>query len=218
MAGHLARHRLARLFLDTASECACHGWWRAMGRPSGPDLPRSELRRTGRRRPASRDRPARTCQPSLAGYEALAPQLATREPGLPQDLRARLGRDRLSKPLFCTDRLCRHIEGAYREMHVIFARGDAPRPFARRPDALILSIVKTAYSPDWARIGWEGNMSPRSSFAGRIRKITGAAIFYTVLRNCDDYRWFKLPYIHLPGLRCVVRCRWNNKNPCRPGR
>jgi predicted O-linked N-acetylglucosamine transferase (SPINDLY family) len=65
----------------------------------------------------------------LADYEALALRLAT-ERGLLHSLRLMLGRNRLTHPLFDTDRSCRHLEMAYATMWDIYQRGDPPRSFA----------------------------------------------------------------------------------------
>jgi len=65
----------------------------------------------------------------LAAYEALAVRLA-REPGLLRGLKDRLARNRVTHPLFDTDRFRRHIESAYRQMWEIAERGEAPRHFA----------------------------------------------------------------------------------------
>lgn len=65
----------------------------------------------------------------LAAYEALALRLAS-DPELRSSLRARLVRNRLTHPLFNTDRFRRHIEAAYETMLEIHRRGEAPRAFS----------------------------------------------------------------------------------------
>jgi predicted O-linked N-acetylglucosamine transferase (SPINDLY family) len=71
---------------------------------------------------------------SIADYEALARELAT-NPELMASLRARLARNRLTYPLFDTDRCRRHIEAAYQTMWERSRRGDAPVAFRVDPIA-----------------------------------------------------------------------------------
>jgi protein O-GlcNAc transferase len=66
---------------------------------------------------------------SLADYESLALTLA-RDPGALASLREKLARNRVTAPLFDTDRTRRNIEAAYRRMWEIAARGGPPAPFA----------------------------------------------------------------------------------------
>ena len=136
MDDHLARHRLADLFLDTlpynAHATACDALWSGVpvltcaggafaGRVAGsllhtmrmPELVADDLRQ----------------------YEALALKLASDEKLL-HDLREKLLRNRLTTPLFDTARFCRHIESAYREMWNIWQSGQQPRAIAvQRTDA-----------------------------------------------------------------------------------
>jgi predicted O-linked N-acetylglucosamine transferase (SPINDLY family) len=127
---HLARHRLADLFLDTLPYNA---------HTTGSDALWSGL-------------PVLTCQgtafaarvaatllyaigleelvtPNLEVYEALALRLAT-QPALLGDIRRKLEQNRQTQPLFDTGRFCRHIEAAYVGMWQIWQRGEAPRSFA----------------------------------------------------------------------------------------
>ena len=69
---------------------------------------------------------------SLEQYEALALRLAT-EPPLLGGLREKLRQNRLTYPLFDTDRFRRHIEAAYTTMWQRHQRGEAPRAFAVEP-------------------------------------------------------------------------------------
>ena len=66
---------------------------------------------------------------TLAEYEALAVRLAS-EPALLGGYRKRLAANRLTAPLFDTDRFRRHIETAYQTMWEIALRGEQPRAFA----------------------------------------------------------------------------------------
>src|SRR5262249_18714676 len=65
-------------------------------------------------------------------YEALALKLAT-DPSLLQSIRRKLEQNRLSHPLFDTNRFCRHIEAAYHTMWQIWQRGESPRSFGVTP-------------------------------------------------------------------------------------
>jgi len=66
---------------------------------------------------------------SLTEYEALALRLMT-EPGLLAGLRARLGHQRHTAPLFNTDRFRRHFEAALETMWHQHQRGEAPAGFS----------------------------------------------------------------------------------------
>jgi predicted O-linked N-acetylglucosamine transferase (SPINDLY family) len=111
---HLARHRLADLFLDTlpynAHTTASDALWTGLpvvtcvgntlvGRVAG-----SLLRAIGL---------PELVTDSLDEYEALAPRLA-RDGDLLASLRARLARNKWTHPLFDTERFARNIEAAYR--------------------------------------------------------------------------------------------------------
>jgi predicted O-linked N-acetylglucosamine transferase (SPINDLY family) len=66
---------------------------------------------------------------SLDEYETLSLQLAT-DSSLLQSTRRKLERNRLSYPLFDTDRFRRHIEAAYLTAWEISQRGERPRSFS----------------------------------------------------------------------------------------
>ena len=66
---------------------------------------------------------------SPADYEELAVTLAT-EPSRLTDIKARLGANRLSYPLFDTRRFTRNMEIAYRQMWDIYESGRPPEHFA----------------------------------------------------------------------------------------
>ena len=68
----------------------------------------------------------------LGAYERLALRLAS-EPALLGELRQRLQQNRMSQPLFDTDRYRRHLESAYTTMWERWQRGDAPASFAVVP-------------------------------------------------------------------------------------
>jgi protein O-GlcNAc transferase len=130
LAEHLARHRLADLFLDTlpytAHTSASDALWMGLplvtcaGQSFAARVAGSLLRAVGLSELVVGD---------LDAYEALALEL-TRDPARLGEIRRNLAQARDAAPLFDTDRLCRQIESAYREMWRIRARGDAPHPFA----------------------------------------------------------------------------------------
>src|SRR5712671_7057364 len=127
---HLARGRLADLFLDTlpvnAHTTASDALW--MGVPVltclGPTfagrVAASLLSAVGLEEMITR---------SLADYEALALKLAT-NPARMASVRAKLARNRDTYPLFDTPRFARHIEAAYKTMRERHQSGLAPDSFA----------------------------------------------------------------------------------------
>src|SRR5262249_52659136 len=123
---HLARHRLAGLFLDTLP---CNGGGAASdalrtGLPVVPRIgPTLAGRACGRLRPAARLRDRVTG--SLAEYETLARKLAT-EPLLLQEYTARLAAQRDTCPLFDIDQFRRHLEAAYATMRGRYLSGEPP--------------------------------------------------------------------------------------------
>jgi len=130
LAEHLARHRLADLFLDTlpynAHTTASDALWAGLpvltcagdtfaGRVAGSLLQAvglSELVIT-----------------SLPEYEALALRLA-RDAELLARLRARLAQNRATHPLFDTERYTRNLEAAYWRMGEISTAGQPPTAFS----------------------------------------------------------------------------------------
>jgi protein O-GlcNAc transferase len=123
---HLARHRLADLFLDTlpinAGTTASDALW--AGLPvltcwSG-QIASSLLHAVGLSDMVTNN---------LQDYEALALRLA----GDPSHLRAirwKLEQNRKSYPLFDTKRFRDHIEAAYMQMWELWQRGESPRTFS----------------------------------------------------------------------------------------
>lgn len=128
-AEHLARQRLADLFLDTlpcnAHTTASDALWAGLpvltcaGETFAGRVAASLLEAIGL---------AELVTHSLADYEALAVKLGA-ERGLLDEVRKRLERNRLEKPLFDTDRHRRHLEAAYETMWEMHLRGEAPRAF-----------------------------------------------------------------------------------------
>jgi predicted O-linked N-acetylglucosamine transferase (SPINDLY family) len=128
---HLARHRLADLFLDTlpfgAHTTAKDALWAGLpvltcrGATFAGRLATSQLHAIGLADDLITE--------SLEDYEAAALRLAQN----PDELRAvrdRLAANRLTHPLFDTARLCRHFEAAYIGMWERHRRGEPPQGFA----------------------------------------------------------------------------------------
>jgi predicted O-linked N-acetylglucosamine transferase (SPINDLY family) len=130
MADHLARHRLADLFLDTlpynAHTTASDALWAGLpvltcrggsfaGRVSASLLHAAGL--------------DALVAPDLASYEALALRL-TREPAQLAAVRARLADNRSTAPLFDMARYVRTLEAAYRRMWEIRVAGGPPESFS----------------------------------------------------------------------------------------
>jgi predicted O-linked N-acetylglucosamine transferase (SPINDLY family) len=126
---HLARHRLADLFLDTlpcnAHTTASDALWAGLpvltcrGRSFAGRVAASLLQSVGL--------PELGCT-NLADYEALALKLAT-DPLMLGQLRQRLAQNRAHARLFDIDRYRAHIEAAYRRMWEIRQDGP-PQSFA----------------------------------------------------------------------------------------
>jgi protein O-GlcNAc transferase len=114
LADHLARLRLADLFLDTlpynAHATACHALWAGV-----PVLTRRGETFAGRVAASllqAMDLPELITD-TPQGYESLAVELAL-DPSRLAEFRRRLAGNRLVRPLFDTERFARHIEAAYR--------------------------------------------------------------------------------------------------------
>jgi predicted O-linked N-acetylglucosamine transferase (SPINDLY family) len=130
---HLARHRLADLFLDTlpynAHTTASDALWTGLpvitcrGKTFPGRVAASLLHAIGL---------PELVTESLEDYEALALKLA-RDASLLQSFRLRLDQNRLTTPLFDTDRFRQNIEAAYARMWEIAERGEAPQGFKVEP-------------------------------------------------------------------------------------
>ena len=127
---HLARHRLADLFLDTlpynAHTTASDALWAGLpvvtcqGNAFAGRVAASLLNAAGLPELVTH---------SLADYEALALRLATDAAAL-KTIRDKLAQNRLTCPLFDTDRFRRHIETAYETMWDRWQRGEPPHGFS----------------------------------------------------------------------------------------
>jgi predicted O-linked N-acetylglucosamine transferase (SPINDLY family) len=132
---HLARHRLADLFLDTlpynAHTTASDALW--AGVPMLTCLGPTFAGRVGASLLHAVGLPELVTE-SLEEYEALALRLA-QQPALLASLRAKLANNRTTCALFNTQRFTRHIEAAFTTMWEIQQCGEAPRSFAVTEDA-----------------------------------------------------------------------------------
>ncbi|HKU45624.1 MAG TPA: hypothetical protein VJQ58_01995, partial [Burkholderiales bacterium] len=123
---HLARHRLADLFLDTlpynAHTTASDALWAGLplvtcaGTTFAGRVGASLLQAVGLPELVTRN---------LVEYEALALRLTNRTEL--NAVRGKLARNRLTEPLFDTARFTRNLESAYRRMWEMHERGEAPR-------------------------------------------------------------------------------------------
>jgi len=133
---HLARHRLADLFLDTlpcnAHTTATDALWAGLpvltcpGQSFAARVAASVLYAIGL--------PELVTQ-NLAEYEARARRLATDRSEL-SALREKLACNRQTYPLFDTPRFCRHMEAAYMTMWERCLRGEPPESFSVPPIAM----------------------------------------------------------------------------------
>ena len=130
MSKHLARHRLADLFLDNlpvnAHTVASDALW--VGLPVLTCMGETFVGRVAASLLSAVGLPELVTR-SLDEYEAVALKLAT-DPGLIASLRKKLAGNRETSPLFDTDRTRRHIERAYVTMWDIAQRGAPPHSFA----------------------------------------------------------------------------------------
>jgi predicted O-linked N-acetylglucosamine transferase (SPINDLY family) len=146
---HLARHRLADLFLDTmpynAHATAVDALW--AGLPVLTCTGNAFASRVGASLLAALNLPE-LITTSLVDYEALALRLA-KDTAFMAGIRQKLARHRRSEALFNTNRLRRHIEAAYTTMWDIYQRGERPRSFAvpilerDEADAIFAAAIST---------------------------------------------------------------------------
>jgi protein O-GlcNAc transferase len=130
---HLARHRLADLFLDTlpcnAHTTASDALW--AGLPVLTCLGGTFAGRVAASLAGAAALPELVAN-DLAEYEALALTLA-REPARLAEFKARLAHNRSTCALFDSLRFARHLEAAYTQMWQTWQRGEAPKGFAVDP-------------------------------------------------------------------------------------
>lgn len=135
LADHLARHRLADIFLDTlpcnAHTTASDSLWAGLpvvtclGSTFAGRVAASLLKAAGLKELVTEN---------LADYEALVLKLA-RDQAMLASLKAKLASCRQNCPLFDTSRYTRHIESAYITMWERYQRGQPPAHFAVDPIA-----------------------------------------------------------------------------------
>jgi predicted O-linked N-acetylglucosamine transferase (SPINDLY family) len=128
-AEHIARHRLADLFLDTmpfaGHSTAIESLWAGLplvtctGNGFASRVSASALAAVGMPELAAA---------SLADYKALALRLV-RDPALLASYRDRLDKGRAAFPLFDQDGLCRALEAAYEKMAALSRAGEKPQAF-----------------------------------------------------------------------------------------
>jgi predicted O-linked N-acetylglucosamine transferase (SPINDLY family) len=132
-ADHLARQRLADLFLDAlpfnGGTTTSDALW--MGLPVLTRPGEAFASRMSASLLAAVGLPELVVQ-SVEDYAALALRIA-RDPDLLRDLKARLAGQRATHPLFDTARFTRHIEAAYVEMWERHRRGEPPAHFSVPP-------------------------------------------------------------------------------------
>jgi predicted O-linked N-acetylglucosamine transferase (SPINDLY family) len=134
LADHLARHRLADLFLDTlpynAHTTAADALWMGLpvvtclGQSFAGRVAASLLRAVGM---------SDLVTSNPGEYEDLILRIA-REPAMLQDLRDRLQRNKVTSPLFDTDLYRRNLESAYLRMLQAWQRGEPPASFTVESD------------------------------------------------------------------------------------
>jgi predicted O-linked N-acetylglucosamine transferase (SPINDLY family) len=132
-AEHLARHRLADLFLDTlphnAHATANDALWAGLpiltckGEGFAGRVAASLLRAIG---------VPELITTNLEEYQTLALKVA-RDPALLAEIKAKLGENRNTYPLFNTVRFTRHIEAAYEIMWETWQRGQPTTSFSVPP-------------------------------------------------------------------------------------
>jgi len=130
---HLARYRLADLFLDTlpynAQTTASDALW--AGLPVITCLGTTFVGRVAGSLLNAIGLPEMVTN-TLEEYEALALELATNR-GRLADIKSKLAQNRCTYPLFDTDRFRRHIEAAYTRMWERYQRSEPPASFAVQP-------------------------------------------------------------------------------------
>lgn len=130
---HLARHRLADLFLDTlpynAHATAADALW--VGLPVLTCCGTSFASRVAASVLGAVGLPELITD-NLDDYERLAVRLA-RDPAALASIKARLAANRATHPLFDTARYTRHLEAAFETMWQRYQRGEPAAPFAVPP-------------------------------------------------------------------------------------
>jgi predicted O-linked N-acetylglucosamine transferase (SPINDLY family) len=133
VAEHLARHRLADLFLDTfsynAHTTAADALW--AGLPLITKAGEGFAARVGASLLSAVGLPELIAT-HAATYEQLALDLAT-NPDKLAAIKAKLAANRLTTPLFNTERFARHLESAFDKAYARYLRGEAPSDLVITP-------------------------------------------------------------------------------------
>lgn len=163
---HLARCRLADLFLDTfacnAHTTASDALWAGLPLVTSPGqgfparVAASLLRAVG--------------LPDLiaathSDYETLAYELAT-QPDRLRAVRKTLSDNRTTQPLFRTELTARHLEDAYRQAHKLYAEGAVPAHISVQMEA-------NDRSPESRENTASGDMADRQARAAALREKAG---------------------------------------------
>jgi predicted O-linked N-acetylglucosamine transferase (SPINDLY family) len=134
MAEHLARHRLADVFLDTlpfnAQTTAVDALW--AGLPVLTCLGESSFGRIAGSVVMALGMPELVAA-SLEDYEAQAVRIGL-DSGYAKGLKEKLERNKVEAPLFDTTRLTRHMERAYEWMHERVCQGQVAQAFEVQAD------------------------------------------------------------------------------------
>ena len=146
-AEHLARHRLADLFLDTlpynSHTTASDALWAGLpvltckGEAFAGRVAASLLHAVGI---------PELITSNLDDYQTLALKLV-RDAALLAKIKTKLARNRNMYPLFNTERFARHLEAAYMTMWETWQRGEAPKSFSVEPSDLEGSVGAALASP-----------------------------------------------------------------------
>ncbi len=160
---HLARHRLADLFLDTlpynAHTTASDALWAGLplitcrGETFAGRVGASLLNAIGL---------PELVTSSLDEYEMLALRLARDNKAL-NDIKAKLSANRETYPLFDTDRFRRHIEAAYKTMWERYQRGEPPASFSVQPGGDATSAARPRPESEHKLQNRQQNSSPEIS-------------------------------------------------------
>ena len=132
-AEHLARHRLADLFLDTLVVNALTTTSDAlfMGVPVITCPGTTFVARGAGSILRALEMPELIAD-DVTAYEDLAVKIAT-EPETLRSLKQKISAKRATAPLFDSDRYTRHLDAAYAEMWRLHQSGEQPKPFAVAP-------------------------------------------------------------------------------------
>ena len=181
---HLARYRLADLFLDcypyNAHTTAADALF--VGLPVLTYMGKVFQGRVAGSLLSTLDMPELITH-SLEEYEAQAYHLATTPAALAQ-LHAKLAEKRTSTPLYDTELFCRHVEAAYLEMWQRWQGGRLPEPFMVRDAHQPLPAGSLAESAE--RTGAAPGQPRRLHIGGKVRA-AGWEVLNAIPDVCVDH-------------------------------